>query len=89
MSKPLKVGLVGTGSIARAHLPAFQQFPESVQLTAVCDIREEAAQRFAGQGLAKGASNIAKRLSIYGDCNQSMVPSLGRFQAGRVSINRE
>ncbi|HJN53428.1 MAG: Gfo/Idh/MocA family oxidoreductase [Pseudomonadales bacterium] len=59
MSKPLKVGLVGTGSIARAHLPAFQQFPESVQLTAVCDIREEAAQRFAGQGLAKGASNIA------------------------------
>jgi UDP-N-acetyl-2-amino-2-deoxyglucuronate dehydrogenase len=47
MSGPLKVGLVGTGSIARAHLPAFQQFPDRVQLTAVCDIREEAAGRFA------------------------------------------
>lgn len=47
MAKPLKVGLVGTGSISRAHLPAYQQFPEEVKLTAVCDIREEAAQRYA------------------------------------------
>ncbi len=47
MSTPLKVGLVGTGSIARAHLPAFQQFPGAIQLTAVCDIRAEAAQRYA------------------------------------------
>jgi|TARA_B100000315_G_scaffold247623_1_gene276583 predicted dehydrogenase len=54
MSKPLKIGLVGTGSIARAHLPAFKQFPDSVELTAACDIREEAAQR-----LAAGAGNIA------------------------------
>lgn len=47
MSKPLKIGLVGSGSIARLHLPAFQQFPEKVKVTAVCDIREDAARQFA------------------------------------------
>jgi predicted dehydrogenase len=47
--KPLNIGLVGTGSIARFHLAAFQQFPEIVQLKAVCDIRKEAMERFAQQ----------------------------------------
>ncbi len=47
MPQPLKVGLIGTGSISRLHLPAFVRFPEKVQMTAVCDIREEAAGEFA------------------------------------------
>ena len=47
MAKPLKVGLIGTGSISRMHVPAFVRFPEEVQLTALCDIREEAVQQFA------------------------------------------
>ena len=47
MSKPLKVGLIGTGGISRAHLPAYAQFPEEVKLTAVCDIFEDAAQERA------------------------------------------
>ena len=47
MSRPLKVGLIGTGLISRAHLWAFSQFPEKVQLTAVCDVREEAVRGFA------------------------------------------
>lgn len=47
MSNPLKIGLVGAGSIARAHLPAYQDFPDEVKLTAVCDLREDAAQSFA------------------------------------------
>ena len=46
MSKPLKVGLVGTGGISRRHLPAYQQFPDQVQLTAACDIVEAAVQEF-------------------------------------------
>jgi predicted dehydrogenase len=45
--KPLKVGLVGTGSIARFHLPAYQLYPELLKLTAVCDVRKEAMERFA------------------------------------------
>lgn len=47
MPKPLKVGLVGTGSISRYHLPAFKQYPETFELTAVCDIRPEAMEKFA------------------------------------------
>lgn len=47
MPKPLKVGLVGTGSISRYHLPAYLQYPETVRLTAVCDIRRDAMEKFA------------------------------------------
>ena len=47
MSKPLKVGLVGTGGISKAHLPVYQEHPDRVQLTACCDIIEPAAQAFA------------------------------------------
>lgn len=46
MSKPLKVGLVGTGSISYYHLPAYTQFPDTVKLTAICDIRPEAMKSF-------------------------------------------
>ena len=47
MPEPLKVGLVGTGRIAHAHMAAYLQHPDRVELTAVCDIIEDAAQRYA------------------------------------------
>lgn len=47
MAGPLKVGLVGTGSISFYHLPAYMQYPETVKLTAVCDIRPEAMEKFS------------------------------------------
>ncbi|MHA1727491.1 MAG: Gfo/Idh/MocA family protein [Promethearchaeota archaeon] len=47
ISKPLKLGLIGTGSIAGLHLNAYKQFPEKVKLTAVCDINKEAVNKFA------------------------------------------
>ena len=43
----LKVGLIGTGVISRMHMPAFLEHTDEVQLTAVCDIREDAAQAYA------------------------------------------
>lgn len=43
----MKVGLVGTGAMAYAHLPAYLKFSEKIQLTAVCDIREEAVKSYA------------------------------------------
>ena len=46
MAKPLRMGLVGTGGISRRHLPAYQQFPDQVQLTAACDIVEDAVAEF-------------------------------------------
>lgn len=47
MSKPLKVGLVGTGSISKFHLSAYLEHADRVQLTAVCDIDPLMAQAFA------------------------------------------
>jgi predicted dehydrogenase len=47
MSNPLKVGLVGTGMISWYHLPAYTNYPETIKLNAVCDIRPEAMVKFA------------------------------------------
>lgn len=60
MTEPLKIGLVGTGSIARLHRNAYEQFPEKVKLIAVCDINEEAVKKFAS------SLNLNK---IYTDAN--------------------
>ena len=37
----LRVGLIGCGSISRAHTGAYAQMKDSVTLAAVCDIRPE------------------------------------------------
>lgn len=47
MSNPLKVGIVGAGGITRAHLPAYLERPDKVQLNAVCDLVEPLAQELA------------------------------------------
>jgi predicted dehydrogenase len=49
MAKTLKVGLIGTGSICGLHLGAYTQFPEKVQLTALCDIVEDTVRKRAKQ----------------------------------------
>ena len=49
MPAPLKVGLIGTGLVSRGHLPAFQEFPDDVELRAVCYVREDAARAYAGE----------------------------------------
>jgi predicted dehydrogenase len=53
MSKPLKVGLVGTGMISWYHMPAYLEHQDAVKLNAVCDIRPEAMQKFAEKAGAK------------------------------------
>jgi predicted dehydrogenase len=37
----LRVALVGAGNIASHHLPAYMQFPDEVELVAVCDLNED------------------------------------------------
>ncbi len=46
---PLRVALVGAGNIASHHLPAYLQFPDQVELVAVCDLDEALARRCAGE----------------------------------------
>jgi len=62
MPQPLKVGLIGTGSIANLHVPAFTRFPEKVQLTALCDIREDAVQQFAKNTKVEAVYTDAARM---------------------------
>ena len=47
MSEPLKIGLIGSGGIARRHLTAFLNHRDQVRLMAVCDIVEDAARNYA------------------------------------------
>ena len=49
MPKPLRIGVIGTGSIAAgAHLPAIAKLRGLLELVAVADVRPEVA-RFVGQ----------------------------------------
>ena len=47
MSKPLKVGMVGAGGIARAHMTPYLEHPDRVHMVAVCDMVEPLAQAYA------------------------------------------
>src|SRR5688500_2530789 len=48
MTRRLRVGLIGTGTIAfSAHLPAIRKLRDTLELVAVADIREENAARAA------------------------------------------
>ena len=62
MAEPLKVGLIGTGSISRMHLPGYQLAPDAVRLTAVCDIREAAAREFAAEAGVEAVFSDAEQL---------------------------
>ena len=67
MTEPLKVGMIGTGSISRAHLPVYQLAPDRVRLTAVCDIRADAARQFAADAQIDAVFDGAEDLLELGD----------------------
>lgn len=46
---PLRVGLIGCGRIARAHLRGYQQLPYMFRVVACCDMNRRAAEAFAQQ----------------------------------------
>jgi predicted dehydrogenase len=47
MAGPLRLGILGTGAIARRHAGAIAAHPDQVRITAVCDTDASAAGRFA------------------------------------------
>jgi len=49
MAHPLRVALVGAGNIASHHLPAYRQFPQQVELVAICDLDETLARKRANE----------------------------------------
>lgn len=46
MRDKVRIGIIGTGQIAKAHLNRYSQIPEA-EIVAVCDIREDEMQRVA------------------------------------------
>jgi len=52
VSCPVRIGLIGGGSIARAHLNGYKQVPELGRVTAICDLDKKAVEtRMAEFGL--------------------------------------
>jgi predicted dehydrogenase len=48
MGDKVRIGIIGTGQIAKAHLKRYAQIPEA-EIVAVCDIREDEMMRVASQ----------------------------------------
>lgn len=66
---PLRVGLIGAGNIAHAHVPGFKHAPNVVQLAAVADVSREASSRIADQFdnkifIAESAEDLISRNDI-------------------------
>lgn len=60
-ARPVRIGIIGTGSIAtHAHLPAYRAIPE-VEIVALCDASREAVER-AGEQFG-----VAHRYTDYAD----------------------
>lgn len=58
MSK-LKIGLIGTGGIARGcHIPGFKSMPDNCEILWACDVNEESAHSAAGEhGIPRVTTN--------------------------------
>jgi hypothetical protein len=48
-SLPIRIAMVGTGAVARLHLPAFLNRPDAVRVTRLCELNPETAAGIARQ----------------------------------------
>ena len=58
MEKRLGVGIIGCGAISGSHVNGYLNFPERVQIQAVCDVLEERAQNRAGSIMSESSKRI-------------------------------
>lgn len=61
--RALRIGLIGAGNIAAAHVQAFSQCADRVQVAAVCDIDEGRAARLAGELGATAYTDVAQMIA--------------------------
>lgn len=62
----LKAGFIGTGGISRKHLTAMSEMKDKVEISALCDVREEAAKARAEQFGGKVYTDYKKMLDDEG-----------------------
>jgi len=67
---PLRIGLIGAGGIAGAHVEGYDRNPELVRLVAVADVRTETAEARAGD---TGAAIYADYRDVLADPNVDAV----------------
>lgn len=64
MPSKVKIGIIGTGQIGKAHLKRYAEVPNA-EIVAVCDINETEARRVAGMyGIEKVFTNFRDLLAI-------------------------
>lgn len=63
----MRFALVGCGNIAKKHVHVIQNYLESAEITAFCDIIQERAQIYSEQCNAPGFSNIEKMFEAVGE----------------------
>jgi predicted dehydrogenase len=90
-TKPVRVGIIGTGGISRAHAMAYQRLPEDVEIVAVADIMPERAERAAKDwGVARWFSDVrdllAEDLDAVSVCTFNQAhrePTVAALEAGK------
>ena len=81
----LKVAVIGCGNISGSHIKAYLEFPELCQITALCDIYpEKAEKRKAEFGLAEARiyashEELLATNAIYREIYESQVQGGGDF----------
>ncbi len=61
-TKPIGIAFIGTGGISRAHVQAYQQFPDLARIVGVCDIDAAAAERAKTEFGAEFATTSMRKL---------------------------
>lgn len=62
LERKIKIGLIGCGRIAQTHIKAIQQLKDDLELTAVCDVNENALKEAVKVTSAKPYNNLLKLL---------------------------
>jgi predicted dehydrogenase len=65
----IRVGIIGAGNIARAHLDGYRAFPQLCRIDAVCDVDPQRAQALAAGGAAGGAASTSR---VFDDYNRPL-----------------
>ncbi len=58
----MRIGLVGCGRISKNHFAAIKEFPEDLELAAVCDINKERARQAAAEYNSAGYTDLSEML---------------------------